>query len=205
MLCPPPGTALDERANEQRGVIRVWVPGCATGEEVYSLAMLPARVLAGAAVLVMPIQIFGTDISEPALQRARQGMYSAVIADDVSEDRLRRFFTKIDGGYQINKMIRECCVFARHDVTRDPPFSRLDMVSCRNVLIYLDAHAQKRVLPDFHYALNPAGLLMLGSAETTGAAADLFTVVDKAHHIYAQKARADPADSRPDMRAYSRR
>ena len=101
---------------------------------------------------------------------------------------MRRFFTKVDNGYQINKMIRELCVFARHDITRDPPFSRLDVVSCRNVLIYLDAKAQTKVLPTFHYALNPTGLLMLGSAETTGAAADLFTVVDKLHHIYGRKA-----------------
>ena len=136
----------------------------------------------------LPIQMFGTDISDPALDRARQGIYSGIITETVSEQRLRRFFTKIDGGYQINKMIRECCVFARHDVTRDPPFSRLDVVSCRNVLIYLDGKAQRKVLPTFHYALNPTGLLMLGSAETAGAAADLFSVLDKTHHIYTRKA-----------------
>ncbi|MEI9974810.1 MAG: CheR family methyltransferase [Ignavibacteriota bacterium] len=107
--------------------------------------------------MALPIQIFGTDISEPALQRARQGLYGGVISDDVSEHRLRRFITKVDSGYQINKMIREWCVFARHDVTKDPPFSRLDIVSCRNVLIYLENNAQRRVLPTFHYALNPTG------------------------------------------------
>jgi PAS domain S-box-containing protein len=164
----------------------VWVPGCATGEEVYSLAICLHEFLLDEQ-LSSSIQIFGTDINEPGLQRARHGLYSGAIRGDVSENRLRRFFTKVDGGYQINKMIREWCVFARHDVIKDPPFSRLDLVSCRNVLIYLDAHAQRRVLPTFHYALNPTGLLMLGSAETTGAAGELFVPVDKAHHIFARK------------------
>ena len=171
---------------ERDGPIRAWVPGCATGEEVYSLAMCLHEFLQDRQVAT-GIQIFGTDISEIALHRARQGVYASAIAEDVSDSRLRRFFTKADSGYQINKMIREACVFARHDVTRDPPFSRLDIVSCRNVLIYLDARAQRRVLPTFHYALNPAGLLMLGTAETTGAAADLFVSVDKIHHIYGRK------------------
>jgi two-component system, chemotaxis family, CheB/CheR fusion protein len=177
--------ALQKR-EERDAPVRVWVPGCATGEEVYSLA-IRLHEFVQERQLGVPLQFFGTDISETALQRARQGSYSGIIADDVSEDRLRRFFTKIDSGYQINKMIRECCIFARHDVTRDPPFSRLDIISCRNVLIYLDAKAQRRILPTFHYALNPNGLLMLGSAETTAAAADLFTVLDKPHHIYGRK------------------
>ena len=175
------------RKREERDApIRVWVPGCATGEEVYTLAMCLHEFLQDQHQ-ALAIQIFGTDISEIALQRARRGLYGAAISDDVSENRLHRFFTRIDGGYQINKLIRECCVFARHDVTKDPPFSRLDLVSCRNVLIYLDLAAQRRVLPTFHYALNPAGLLMLGSAETVGAASDLFSVLDKPHHIFARK------------------
>ncbi|MBV8819632.1 MAG: hypothetical protein JO022_14830, partial [Acidobacteriaceae bacterium] len=167
--------------------IRLWVPGCATGEEVYSLAIRVHEFMLDQQCSLR-IQIFGTDISEPALDRARQGLYGASIADDVSEQRLRRFFNKVDGGYQISKMIRECCVFARHDLTRDPPFSRLDVVSCRNVLIYLDAKAQRKVLPTFHYALNPTGLLMLGGAESTASASDLFALVDRVHHIYARKA-----------------
>ncbi len=166
---------------------RVWVPGCATGEEVYSLAICLQEFLQQAE-LSLSMQIFGTDISEPALQRARQGIYSGTVVEDVSAERLRRFFTKTDSGYQINKIIREACVFARHDVTKDPPFSRIDLVSCRNVLIYLDNNAQRRVLPTFHYALKPTGLLIVGSAETTGAASDLFTPLDKPHHIYARKA-----------------
>jgi two-component system CheB/CheR fusion protein len=139
------------KREESDSAIRVWVPGCATGEEVYSLAICLHEFLQDQQ-LSLPIQLFGTDISDIALQRARLGVYGSVIADDVSEDRLHRFFARSDGGYQINKMIRECCIFARHDVTRDPPFSRLDIVSCRNVLIYLDANAQRRVLPTFHYA-----------------------------------------------------
>lgn len=177
--------ALKQR-DESGSPIRVWVPGCATGEEVYSLAICLHEFLQESQ-LPLSIQLFGTDISDAALQRARQGIYGGVIAGDVSETRLRRFFSKSDGGYQVNKMIRECCVFARHDVTRDPPFSRLDIVSCRNVLIYLAAKTQRRVLPTFHYALNPTGLLLLGTAETTGAATDLFNLVDKAHHIFSKK------------------
>jgi two-component system CheB/CheR fusion protein len=177
--------AAEERA-QKREQLRLWVPGCATGEEVYSLAIRLHEFFAQQE-LSIGLQLFGTDISEPALERARNAVYGRVIADNVSEERLRRFFTTADGGYQINKMIRECCVFARHDVTKDPPFARLDVVSCRNVLIYLDAKAQRKVLPTFHYALNPTGLLVLGSAETTGSASDLFTALDKTHHIYGRK------------------
>src|SRR5581483_5462671 len=166
--------------------LRIWVPGCAAGEEVYSLAIRLHEFIEQRG-LPLALQIFGTDISDPALERARHGVYSDGIIETVSEVRLRRFFVKTDGSYQINKMIRECCVFARHDVTRDAPFSRLDVISCRNLLIYLEPKAQRKVLPTFHYALNPTGLLMLGSAETTAAASDLFTVVDKTHHIFGRK------------------
>ncbi|MEP6716609.1 MAG: chemotaxis protein CheB [Terriglobia bacterium] len=181
-------TALDDRGNIDDG-IRVWAPGCATGEEVYSLAICLHEFLQQHQ-LSMPIQLFGTDISEPALERARHGLYGSMIADDVSEQRLRRYFSKTDGSYQINKAIRECCVFARHDVTRDPPFSHLDVVSCRNVLIYFDSKLQRRVLPTFHYALKPTGLLIVGSAETTAAASDLFAPVDKACHVYSRRSAA---------------
>ena len=166
--------------------IRVWVPGCATGEEVYSLAIC-LNTLAGDLGLSLPFQFFGTDIDEAALERARQGKYSEIISEDVTPQRLKRYFNKIDSGYQIIKQIRESCVFARHDLTRDPPFSRIDLISCRNLLIYLDAGAQKRVLPIFHFALRPEGVLMLGSAETTSAANDLFAPLDKQHNIYGRK------------------
>ncbi len=167
--------------------VRGWIPGCATGEEVYSLAICLFEVLQDNR-LPAPVQLFGTDISEVALERARHGTYPIGIEDDVSPERLRRFFTNVDNGYQISKSVREACVFARHDVTRDPPFSNLDVVSCRNVLIYLDQTAQQRVLPVFHYALKPTGLLMLGSAESTAAASDLFVPADQQQKIYARKA-----------------
>lgn len=179
------GKAVNDRPQKQEP-IRVWVPGCATGEEVYSLAICIHEFLQGAE-LTLPIQIFGTDISEPALQRARQAIYGSAITADVSAERLWRFFSKVDSGYQINKAIRESCVFARHDVTKDPPFSRIDIVSCRNVLIYLESNAQRRVLPTFHYALRPTGILMLGSAETTAASIDLFLPLDNAHHLYGRR------------------
>lgn len=179
-------TRLKGRKKDEEA-IRLWVPGCATGEEVYSLAMLLFEIVQEHEMPV-PIQIFGTDISDVGLDRARHGLYPAAIEDDISPERLRRFFSKIDSGYQINKAIRESCVFARHDVTLDPPFSNLDLVSCRNLLIYLEENAQRHVLPIFHYALKPNGLLMLGSAESTAAAGDLFEPVDQPCKIYSRRA-----------------
>jgi len=174
---------------EQRkpgNTIRAWVPGCASGEEVYSLAICLQELLQNAGS-ASQIQLFGTDISDIALDRARRGMYGAEVNEDVSDERLKRFFTKLDHGYVINKSIRELCVFARHDLTNDPPFSHLDLISCRNVLIYLDGKAHRRVLATFHYALKPTGRLMLGSAETTGVAHDLFKPLDREHHIFVPK------------------
>ena len=165
---------------------RIWVPGCATGEEVYSLAMCMDE-LAGELSLRMPIQLFGTDISDAALDRARAGIYSEIITHDVTPERLQRSFSKVDSGFQVNKSIREMCIFARQDLTRDPPFSHLDLVSCRNLLIYMDMTLQRRVLPVFHYSLKANGLLLLGSAESTAAGPDLFMAVDKEHRIYSRK------------------
>ena len=167
--------------------LRVWVPGCATGEEVYSIAISLLEFL-GERSTATPIQIFGTDVSERAIERARAGIYPETIAAEVSPERLRRFFLKLDNRYQIAKSIREMCVFARHDVTRDPPFSRLDLVSCCNLLIYLDQAMQRRVLSLFHYALKPRGFLMLGPSETVGESADLFESMDRHYRIYARKA-----------------
>src|SRR6185295_19905595 len=115
------------------------------------------------------LQIFATDLSEAALAKAREGRFLENIARDVSPERLRRFFVKVNGHYQISKAIREMCVFARHDLTRDPPFSRLDLISCRNVLIYLGPGLQEKVFGTFHYALRPGGFLVVGPAETAGA------------------------------------
>lgn len=174
-----PGRSPDEP-------FRVWVPGCATGEEVYSLAIL-LEELTEELALRMPIQLFGTDISENALDRARAGVYTEIISHDVSPERLRRRFNKVDSGFQIAKSIREPCIFAHQDITRDPPFSHLDLISCRNLPIYMDSTLQRRVLPVFHYSLKPGGMLLLGSAETTAVTSDLFSVVDKDHRIFSRR------------------
>ena len=174
--------------------IRVWVSGCATGEESYSLAIVLTEFLQKNASDVR-VQIFATDVSDAAIELARGGFYPASIEADVSADRLRRFFTKEDGGYRVTKMIRDLCVFARQDLTRDPPFSRLDLILCRNVLIYMDLVLQKKLLAIFHYALKPTGCLVLGQAETVGAQATLFSLVDKKHRIHRKR----PSGSPPEM------
>jgi PAS domain S-box-containing protein len=175
------------QAKKEHQPFRLWVPGCATGEELYSLAIVLSEVLERSK-LATPVQLFGTDISEMALERARAGIYPDSIADDVSPERLRRFFTRVDSGYQIAPSIRESCVFARQDLATDPPFAHTDLITCRNVLIYMDASLQRRILPVLHYSLNPMGLLMLGMAETNGAAPDLFEPIDKQNRIYRRKA-----------------
>jgi len=185
-------TALPTLMKDRPGdaPIRIWVPGCSTGEEVYSLAIGVLEFLGDKAAQT-PIKIFGTDISEVAIEKARAGKYLENIVADVAPERLGRFFVRVEGrGYQINKAVRDLCVFARQDVTRDPPFSNMDLVSCRNVLIYLGPDLQKRVLPIFHYALKDTGLLLLGNSETIGLFSDLFAVVDSKHKIYSRKAAA---------------
>jgi two-component system CheB/CheR fusion protein len=173
---------------EQRGdaPIRAWVAGCSTGEEVYSLAMVLLECL-GDQVGRIPVQIFATDVSEEAIRQARAGSYPASIANDVSPERLRRFFTKLDGSYRIAKSVRDVCVFARQDITRDPPFSRLDLILCRNVLIYLSTALQRRLMHVFHYALRSGRFLVLGHAETIGMHSDLFQLEDRRHRVYAKK------------------
>ncbi len=163
--------------------LRVWVPGCSTGEEVYSLAILLIEKLGDR----RPLQLFGTDLSEKAVDAARVGRYPDSIASKMSPERLERFFRREDGGYRIKPDVRERCVFARHDLVTDPPFSKLDLVSCRNLLIYLGAPLQKRVIPIVHYALNQDGFLLLGRAETIGDFDMLFTIVDSEARIYARK------------------
>jgi len=165
--------------------LRIWVPGCSTGEEVYSLAISLVEFLA-TKQLTVPLQIFGSDISENNLRKARTGRYPATIAATVSATRLRRFFSKANGGYEINKSIREMCVFAKQNLVKDPPFSRLDLISCRNVLIYLGPVLQAKALPVFHYALKPDGYLLLGTSETIHGFLDLFTVVNRKQRIFAK-------------------
>ena len=165
--------------------IRIWVPGCASGEEVYSIAMTLMEYLADRPAPAQ-IQIFGTDVSETAIEKARAGTYLDSIDQDVSSERLQRFFVKQDDRYCIAKSIRDLCIFARHDVTRDPPFSRLDLVSCRNLLIYLDATTQRRAMQVFHYALRPEGFLLLGPSESVGQASNLFALADQQHRLYSR-------------------
>jgi len=180
--------------HRQTGTVRVWVPGCSTGEEVYSLAMAmleylwletqkTAKPLLGNA----HFQIFATDISDSALNRARAGLYSQALVSDVSPERLRRFFVHLDGGYQIVKPVREMCIFAKQNLAKDPPFSNLDFISCRNLLIYLGPVLQKRVVPVLHYALKPNGYLMLGESESLGGFGEYFLAVDKKNKIFQKK------------------
>jgi two-component system CheB/CheR fusion protein len=172
--------------------IRIWVAGCSTGEEVYSIAICLLEFLDDRAI-APPIQIFATDISEVAISKARSGFYLASQMLGVSEERRRRFFVPVEGGgYRICKAVRELCVFARQNLGIDPPFSNLDLVSCRNVMIYLAERLQKRVVSVFHYSLNRTGFLMLGTSESTGKSSDLFTLVDGPSKIYAKQLTADP-------------
>jgi two-component system CheB/CheR fusion protein len=166
--------------------IRVWVPGCSGGEETYSLAIALIESLDAAGVDA-PIQLFGTDLSELSVARARAGVYPSTIAEHVSAERLRRFFVKDLGRYRIAKQIRDLCVFSRQNIVRDPPFSHLDLISCRNVLIYFDQALQRRVFPIFHYALESHGVLVLGSAESPGLASELFAPFSKGHKIYRRR------------------
>jgi two-component system CheB/CheR fusion protein len=172
---------FQERAPDQQ--VRVWVAGCSSGEEVYSIAISMLEVLAGTPV-EPPIQIFGTDASEASVQRARLGLYPESIVNEVSPERLRRFFVKTEKGYQVAKRIRDLCIFARQNLCNDPPFSRLDLISCRNVLIYFGSHLQRQLIPTFHYALRQDGHLLLGNSETIREFHDLFSLTDRKYKIY---------------------
>ncbi len=167
-------------------VVRVWVPGCSTGEEIYSLAISLLEYL-GPRAADYTIQMFGTDLDPSAIAVARHGAYGANIALDVSAERLHRFFVKSGGAYRVDRRVRDLIVFSQHDLTHDAPFSDVDLVSCRNVLIYLRPEARKRVLRNFHYALRPAGLLMLGSSETVGDHEDLFATADHVGPVFAKR------------------
>jgi two-component system CheB/CheR fusion protein len=182
---------LKNRASGERSPIRIWVPGCASGEEAYSIAICFLESL-GERAGDVPLRIFATDVDETALQKARAGSYVENISADVSPERLRSFFSKNGPNYQINKTIVDLCTFARHDLGKDPPFSNLDLISCRNVLIYFDTPMQKRVLTAFHYGLNPKGFLSLGLSENVGTSSELFTVIDKKQNIFAGKLGSDP-------------
>ena len=176
----------------QKESLRIWIPGCATGEEAYSVAILLTEFLMDRPMAI-PIQIFGTDLSETAIRQARAGEYVSNIEREVSSERLGRLFVKLDDHYQIAKPIRDLCIFARHNVTYDPPFSRLDLICCRNVLIYFDLNLQRQVVRSFHYALNARGFLELGPSESISQSAELFQLVDARHRIYRKQAESGQA------------
>jgi two-component system CheB/CheR fusion protein len=166
--------------------IRIWVAGCATGEEAYSIAMLLMEEM-GKAERHHPVQVFATDLDEGSIEVGRRGLYPKSIAGDVSPERLKRFFTEENNHYKVRGNIREMIVFAKHNLIKDAPFSKLDLVCCRNVLIYMDSTLQKKLLPMFHYTLNTGGYLFLGESESIGTFADLYAPVDAKHKIFRRK------------------
>ena len=174
---------LEKPADEP---IRVWVPGCATGEEAYSIAML-LRERMELMKKSFKVQIFATDIDKEAIETARAGVYPDGIAADVSSERLARFFTQQDSAYHVSETIRDMLIFAEQNVIADPPFSKMDLISCRNLLIYMEPELQKKVLPLFHYSLRPRGFLFLGTSESVGEFTDLFAIVDRKLKIFRHK------------------
>lgn len=167
--------------------IRIWIPGCASGEEAYSIAICLVELLEEKQS-ALKVQIFATDVDDDAVQQARRGTFPPNIGADVSGERLARFFVRLDDGrYQVARRIRDLIVFSTQNLSRDAPFSRLDLVSCRNLLIYLQPAIQRRVLRIVHYALRPEGFLMLGTSETVGDSAELFSLIDRRNKIYAAK------------------
>jgi two-component system CheB/CheR fusion protein len=177
--------AILKNLSRERG-IRIWTPGCASGEETYSVVIALLEFLGDKASQI-PIQFFGTDVNESSIIKARNGVYPENIQGDVSAERLRRFFTKVDSGYRVSKSIRDVCIFSQHNVLNDPPFSQMNLICCRNLLIYVETAQQHKVISLFHYALCPGGFLVLGSSEGLGAATNLFGVEDRANKIFSKK------------------
>ncbi|MGH6678122.1 MAG: CheR family methyltransferase, partial [Bradyrhizobium sp.] len=190
-------TSVIPKIFEGRGAddtVRIWVPGCATGEEVFSIAILVREHL-DRLTAVPRVQIFATDIDERALVVARAARYPAALLDGVSPERRERFLVSDGGSFVVSKDVRELCIFSPHSVVRDPPFSRIDLISCRNLLIYFGVEAQNQVIPTFHYALRPDGYLFLGSAENVSQFSELFTPIDKRHRLFRCR-----SDSAPTLR-----
>ena len=179
------------------GPLRAWTAGCSTGEEAYTLAMAFVEVLESLPdAPACELQIFATDLSPDAIATARTGRFPASIASDLTPERLARFFTERPDGYQIDKRIREMVLFAQHDVTLDPPFTRLDILSCRNLMIYFGASLQRRLVPLFHYSLRPGGVLLLGNSETVGRAQSLFTPLSPKSRLFKRSDNAGAFDAR---------
>jgi len=175
-------------AKKENDPIRVWVAGCSTGEEAYSIAILILEYLDSAKLNKIPkLQIFATDLDPQAIDHARSAAYFSNIVSEVSPERLERFFVKVNEGYIVKKEVREMIVFAQHNLIKDAPFTRLDLLCCRNVLIYLTSELQKKIIPVFHYSLNPNGLLFMGPAESVGSFHDSFTSIDNKWKIFQRK------------------
>lgn len=174
------------KSKSDEDTLRIWVPACSTGEEVFSFAMLFMEIQEKTNRHIT-IQLFATDLSERAITKARLGIYIENDLKSMTPKRIQRFFTKDDGTYRISKTIRDICVFATHNVLRDPPFSKIDLISCRNLFIYLDTAAQKRVLDTFHFALNETGILILGKAESISSSTKLYSEINKKFKIYSKK------------------
>jgi two-component system, chemotaxis family, CheB/CheR fusion protein len=171
---------------DQTDTIRVWVPGCSAGQEAYSLAIL-FNEYAQASSMAPKLQMFASDISDALLDKARAGIYPKALLQDVSPERLRRFFIEEEEGYRVIKPLRDSIVFAHQNLLNDPPFSRLDLITCRNLLIYLESSPQQTIIPLFHYALKPRGFLFLGASESVAGFTDLFDPIDRKHKIYSKK------------------
>ncbi len=195
-----PALLADRRSAQ---ALRAWMPGCSTGEEAYSLAMLFKEAIERVKPAAkFSLQIFATDLDQEAVDKARQGVFPANIAADVSPERLSRFFVKEERGYRVGKEIREMVIFAPQNLVMDPPFTKLDILACRNLLIYLVPELQKKLLPLFHYALNPGGILFLGSAESIGAFTDLFAPLKGKLRLYRRlesASRAEPLEFPPSL------
>ncbi|MFN2374390.1 MAG: CheR family methyltransferase [Cyclonatronaceae bacterium] len=178
---------LDKTLDDK--TLRVWVAGCSTGEEAYSLAILFRELLESRSVgnPEKKVQIFASDLSESAIDKARLGTYSSTELTGVSDKRIKKYFTKSNGNFQVTRQVRDMCVFAVHNFLKDPPFGKIDLVSCRNVLIYFEPYLQKKALTTFHYVLNPNGILFLGKSETTNGVPELFFESAKSDNIYSRK------------------
>jgi two-component system CheB/CheR fusion protein len=185
---------------EKHEPLRIWIAGCATGEEAYSVAICLQELL-GDKAAALKIQIFATDISEIAITKARSGMYRQSEMEGLTPARTQQFFTKLDGNYQVNKNIRDMCVFAHHNLLKDPPFSKIDLLSCRNVMIYLEPVLQSKALNIFHYALNKDAFLWLGKSETIGRHTDIFSVYKTLDKLYRRKG---PVGRYADVASYAR-
>ncbi len=178
--------------------LRIWIPGCSSGEEVYSIAIALLEYLSDAKEAV-PLKIFATDIAEPAVEKARSGFYGYDEVEGLTDVRLGKYFDKVKDGYRVKKTIRDACIFSRHDLIHNPPFAKMDLISCRNVLIYFDSDLQKQVMPIFHYSLNTNGYLWLGRSEGPLGITRLFSVADKVHKIFTKNSVPTPMNFRFPM------